>query len=55
MILLCSFGVLAVALGVGISRIELNENSLELLNDSYEFRRSADFVSDNFGGLEPFE
>ena len=55
MILLCSFGVLAVALTVGISRIELNENSLELLDDSYEFRRSTDFVSDNFGGLEPFE
>ena len=55
MILLCSFGVLAVALTAGISRIELNENSLELLDDSYEFRRSTDFVSDNFGGLESFE
>ena len=55
MILLCSFGVLAVALTLGILRIELNENSLELLDDSYEFRRSTDFVSENFGGLEPFE
>ena len=55
MFLLCSFGVLAVALTAGIARIELNENSLELLDDSYEFRRSTDFVSDNFGGLEPFE
>ena len=55
MILLCSFGVLAIALTVGIARIELNENSLELLDDSYEFRRSTDFVSENFGGLEPFE
>ena len=55
MVLLCSFAVLTVALIAGISRIELNENSLELLDESYEFRRSTDFVSDNFTGLEPFE
>ena len=55
MILLGSFIVIAVVLTVGISRIELNENSLELLDDSYEFRQSTDFVSENFGGLEPFE
>ena len=55
MILLGSFAVLVVALALGITRIELNENTLELLDESYEFRRSTDFVSENFGGLEPFE
>ena len=53
--LLCSFAVLIVALIAGISRIELNENPLELLDESYEFRRSTDFVSENLTGLEPFE
>ena len=53
--LLCSFAVLVVALIVGISRIELNENPLALLDESYEFRRSTDLVSENFTGLEPFE
>ena len=53
--LLCSFSVLAVVLVAGISRIELNENHLELLDESYEYRRSTDFISENFGGLEPFE
>ena len=53
--LLCSFAVLAVALVVGISRIELNDNHLELLDESFEYRRSTDFISENFGGLEPFE
>ena len=55
LILLCAFAVLIVALIAGISRIELNENSLEILDESYEFRRSTDFVSENFTGLEPFE
>ena len=53
--LLCSFAVLATVLVAGISRIELNENHLELLDESYEYRRSTDFISENFGGLEPFE
>ena len=54
-ILLCSFGVLTVALMAGISRIELKENWLELLGESYEFRRSTDFISENFTGVEAFE
>ena len=54
-ILFCSFAVLGVALIAGISRIELNENHLELLDESYEFRQSTDFVSERFTGLEPFE
>ena len=54
-VLLCSFAVLTVALIAGISRIELKENWLELLDDSYEFRRSTDFISENFTGVETYE
>ena len=53
--LLWSFGIVVVVLVAGISRIELNENPHELLDRSYEYRRSTDFISKNFGGLEPFE
>ena len=55
LILLCSFAVLSVALMTGMSRIELKENWLELLGESYEFRRSTDFISENFTGVEAFE
>ena len=53
--LLWSFGALIVVLVAGISRIELKENWLELLDDSYEFRRSTDFISENFTGVESYE
>ena len=53
--LLWSFGALIVVLIAGISRIELKENWLELLDDSYEFRRSTDFISENFTGVESYE
>ena len=53
--MLCSFGILVVVLIAGILRIELNDNHLELLDESYEFRQSTDFVSKNFTGLEPLE
>ena len=53
--LLCSFGVLTVVLIAGISRIELKENWLKLLDESYEFRRSTDFISENFTGVETYE
>ena len=53
--LLCSFAVLIVVLIAGISRIELKENWLELLDESYEFRRSTDFISENFTGVETYE
>ncbi|MDE2890881.1 MAG: MMPL family transporter, partial [Chloroflexota bacterium] len=55
MLLLCSFGVLTVALMAGIARIELKENWLELLGESYQFRQSTDFISENFTGVEAFE
>ena len=53
--LLCSFGVLTVVLIAGISRIELKENWLKLLDESYEFRRSTDFISEKFTGVETYE
>ena len=55
MLLLCSFGVVTVFLIAGISRIELRENWLELLDESYEFRQSTDFLSQNFKGVETYE
>ena len=53
--LLWSFGILIIVLVAGISRIELKENWLELLDESYEFRRSTDFISENFTGVETYE
>ena len=53
--LLWSFGIVIVVLIAGISRIELKENWLELLDESYEFRRSTDFISENFTGVETYE
>ena len=53
--LLWTTGIAVVVLVVGISRIDLQENWLELLDESYEFRRSADFINDRFTGLETFE
>ena len=53
--LLWSCGVVVVVLVAGISRIELKENWLELLDESYEFRRSTDFISENFTGVETYE
>ncbi len=55
MILLCSFGVVTFLLVAGISKIELRENWLEVLDESYEFRQSADFLSENFPGVETYE
>ena len=55
-ILLCSFArTVFVALMAGISRVELKENWLELLGESYEFRQSTDFISENYTGVEAFE
>ena len=54
-VLLGAFGLLVVVLVAGISRIELRENWLELLDESYEFRRSTDFISEHFTGVETYE
>ncbi len=54
-LLLWSFAILLLVSVVGILRIELNDNNVKLLNESYELRRSADFINDNFSGLDYFE
>ncbi len=54
-ILLGVFAILSVVSAIGVSRIELNDNNLKLLDDSYELRRSADFINRNFSGLDTFE
>ncbi len=53
--LLWTFLILVVVLVIGITRIELDENHLEILDESYEVRRSTDFIMENFSALEPFE
>ncbi len=55
MVLLCSFVVVTVVLVAGIFRIDLRENWLELLDESYEFRQSVDFLDANFEGVETYE
>ncbi len=55
LVLLVSMTVPVVVLVGGISRIELTQNDHKLFDRSYEYRRSTDFISQNFGGLEPFE
>ena len=54
-LLLWAFAILSLVSVVGISRIELNDNNVKLLNESYELRRAADFINDNFSGLDYFE
>ncbi len=53
--LLCVFAVLSLVSAIGVSRIELNDNNLKLLDESYELRRSADFINRNFSGLDTLE
>jgi len=53
--LLGAFAILSVASAVGISRIELNDTNIDLLDNSYEVRQSADFITENFAGLDTFE
>ena len=53
--LLWSFGILIILLIAGIFRIELTENWSEHLGKNYEFRRSTDFISENYGGIETYE
>ena len=55
-LLLWIFAILAVVSAIGVSRIELNDsNNANLLDDSYELRRSGDFINENFSGLDFFE
>ena len=53
--LLWGFSLIAIALILGIPRLELTENWTELFDESYEFRRATDFVGNNLTGLEALE
>ena len=55
-LLLWTFIILVLVSAFGVSRINLNDNNnAKLLNESYELRRSGDFISENFSGLDSFE
>ncbi len=54
-LLLSVFAVLFVVSTIGVSRIELDDNNLKLLDSNYELRQSADFINRNFSGLDTLE
>ena len=55
-LLLWTFVILVLVSAYGVSRIKLNDNNnAKLLNESYELRRSGDFINENFSGLDSFE
>ena len=47
--------LLAVALVMGIPRIELTDNWTRYFDERYEFRRDTDFVIENLTGMETLE
>ena len=47
--------LLAIALVLGIPRIELTDNWTKYFDERYEFRRDTDFVIDNLTGMEAIE
>jgi len=53
--LLWIFVALAVVSAFGITRIELDDNNAEILDESYQIRQSADFIDENFSGLDSLE
>ena len=55
-LLLWTFLILSLVGFIGVSRINLDDNNnAKLLDQSYELRRSGDFISQNFSGLDTFE
>ena len=54
-LLLWAFAIVSVVSAIGISRIELDDNNIKLLDESHELRQSADFINENFSGLDYFE
>ncbi len=53
--LLWAFVILFAVSAVGVSRIEFNDNNIKLLEKTNELRQAADFINDNFSGLDAFE
>ena len=47
--------LLAIALVLGIPRIELTDNWTKYFDERYEFRRDTDFVIENLTGMETIE
>ena len=55
-LLLWTFVILSLVGFIGISRINLDDNNnAKLLDESYELRRSGDFINQNFSGLDTYE
>ena len=54
-VLLWSVALLAAALVMGISRIELTDNWTRYFDERYEFRRDTDFIIANLTGMESLE
>ncbi|MDE0310137.1 MAG: MMPL family transporter [Acidiferrobacterales bacterium] len=54
-VILYSSTAVVIVLLAGLFRIELDDDHLKLLDERYEFRRSADFIIENFSGLDPLE
>ena len=55
-LLLWIFVGLSLVSLIGVSRITLDDNNnANLLGESYELRRSGDFINRNFSGLDSFE
>ncbi len=54
-LLLWAFVILFAVSAIGVSRIELDDSNINLLEKSHKLRQSADFINDNFSGLDVFE
>ena len=54
-VLIWSVTALAMALSIGIWKIELTDNFTKHLDESYQFRQDTDFVLDNLTGIETLE
>ena len=53
--LLWIFAALTVASAFGIAQIELDDNNAKILNENYKVRQAADFIDENFSGLNTLE
>jgi uncharacterized protein len=53
--LLMSSSVIAIVLSLGVMHIELNDNYLNYLDDSFEFKRATDFMTGHLGGWDLIE
>jgi predicted RND superfamily exporter protein len=47
--------ILAIILGLGTTRIELNDNFLTYFDETFEFRRATDFLIENLAGWDFIE